>query len=69
MAIHWTRRVAANHPIIVTLRIELLENATSVPAAPRKLWFIWTVIRSQSAWLVIEASAGRKRRGIVAGEL
>lgn len=38
---------AANYPIIVTLRIELLdiwENATSVPPVPRKLWLIWTMI-------------------------
>jgi len=40
MAIHWTRHVAANYPIIVTLRTGLLENATSVPPVPRKLWFI-----------------------------
>lgn len=38
---------AANYPIVVMLRIELLgirENATSVPPVPRKLWLILTMI-------------------------
>jgi hypothetical protein len=64
MAVRWTRPRADNYPIIVTLRIELLdirENATSVPPVPRKLWFIWTSLEANSAWLMIEASAGRKQ--------
>jgi hypothetical protein len=63
-AVRWTRPRADNYPTILTLRIELLdirENATSVPRVPRKLWFIWTMSEANPAWLMIDASAGRKR--------
>ena len=64
---------AANYPIIVTLRIELLdilENATSVPPVPHKLWLIWTMIaKAIRHGLRSRLPPGESSRGIAAGEL